>query len=139
MSTDEAMILSGCNVLPPMDDSPHQQPPRTESKKKDNRLATGDRFQTLNNFVDFTLQSLTRADIVVWMILFRDTRDGIANTSQAHIALRAGTSDRTVRTSIKRLESLGLLKVVYRGGLNRGSSRYRVSSLIAQSQRKPTS
>ncbi len=51
--------------------------------------------------------------------------DGIARTSQADIARRGGSVARTVRNAIKGLERRGLLKVVHRGGLNRGPSVYR--------------
>ncbi|NOY28979.1 MAG: winged helix-turn-helix transcriptional regulator, partial [Planctomycetes bacterium] len=66
----------------------------------------------------------------------RDTRDGTARTSQTDIARRAGISERAVRLAIRQLEPLGLLTVVYRGGLNRGASRYRIVPLTKDSQRK---
>jgi len=61
------------------------------------------------------------------LILYRDTKpDGLATTSQDDIARRAGVSVRTVYTALRRLEHLGLLQVVYQGGLNRGVSVYRL-------------
>jgi DNA-binding MarR family transcriptional regulator len=83
----------------------------------------------LNAFVDFTLAGLTRNEIAVWLVLYRDTKDGTAGTSQADLARRAGVSDRTIRRALKRLEIAGLLKVVYRGGFRRGLTRYRVCPL----------
>jgi DNA-binding GntR family transcriptional regulator len=63
-------------------------------------------------------------------VLWRDTKpDGAVRTSQADLARRAGISDRTIRQALKRLETAGLLKVVYRGGFRRGLSRYRVRPL----------
>ncbi|TWT37017.1 hypothetical protein KOR34_19630 [Posidoniimonas corsicana] len=79
----------------------------------------------LNAFVDVTMADLCRGDIAVWLVLYRDTRDGTARASQADIARRAGLSVRGVRTAVRRLERRGLLRCVYRGGLNRGVSRYR--------------
>lgn len=89
----------------------------------------GDRFATLNAFVDFTAGTLNRADLLTWLVLYRDTRDGTAATSQADIARRTGLAKRTVIYSLQRLECAGLLKRVHRGGLRRGTSRYRVSGL----------
>jgi hypothetical protein len=100
-----------------------------KAKGKPSRRKTGDRFAMLNVFVDFTLAGLTRNELAVWLVLYRDTKDGTARTSQADLARRAGTSDRTVRRVIAGLEAVGLLKVVYRGGFRRGLSNYRVCAL----------
>lgn len=69
-------------------------------------------------------------EIAVWLVLYRDTKqDGTARTSQADMARRVGTSDRTVRRALDKLERRGLLKVTYRGGIGRGPSAYRVRPL----------
>jgi DNA-binding MarR family transcriptional regulator len=83
----------------------------------------------LSAFVDFALEDLPRAEVAVWLILFRDTRDGTAQTSYDDLARRAGLNRRNVGRAIRRLERRGLLKVVHRGGLRRGASRYRVRGL----------
>ncbi len=90
---------------------------------------TADRFATLNAFVDFTMRDLHRADLLVWLTLYRDTRDGTAATSQADISRRTGLAKRTVIYAMQRLEAAGLVKRIHRGGLRRGTSRYRVSGL----------
>ena len=87
------------------------------------------RFREINTFADFSLASLDRAEIAVWLLLWRDTKDGTARTSQADIARRAGITDRSVRRAVATLERKGLLIVAYRGGLNRGLSVYRVRPL----------
>jgi hypothetical protein len=89
----------------------------------------GERFAVLNAFVDFALADLNRAEIAVWLVLYRDTRDGTARTSYDSLAGRAGCNRRNVGRALRRLEALGLLKVVHRGGLRRGASRYRVRGL----------
>lgn len=137
--------LTGCAVLPPMatggpqrqehaasvagraDDQPATKP--TKPKGKPERRRTGDRFELLNGFVDFTAGTLSRSELLVWLTLYRDTRDDIAKTGQADVARRTGLGERTVRWAIGRLEGRGLLDVVYRGGLNRGTSTYRVRAL----------
>ncbi len=119
--------LPGCSVLPPM--NPRPSTANNSPKDKPKKRATGDRFATINSFVDFTLGSLTRNEMAVWLVLWRDTKDGTARTSQTDIARRAGIGRRTVVRIIDKLASKGLLRVVHRGGLNRGMNVYRVLPL----------
>jgi hypothetical protein len=102
----------------------HKGKNRGEAKGK-----TGERFAVLNAFVDFALAELSRAESAVWLVLYRDTRDGTARTSYDDIAGRAGLNRRNVGRAIRRLEGRGLVKIVHRGGLGRGVSRYRVRGL----------
>jgi DNA-binding MarR family transcriptional regulator len=100
--------------------------------KAKGKSTAGERFKVLNAFADFTLAGLDRAEIAVWLVLWRDTKpDGLARTSQADLARRAGVTDRTVRRAITSLLDAGLLRVVHRGGLRRGVSVYRVLPLPA--------
>jgi len=121
--------------LPPMDPRP-ERPARPspgkagKPKGETGKRPAGERFRVLNNFVDFTLAELSRAEIAVWVILYRDTRDGTARTGMADMARRAGCSRRAAVSAVQKLEKLGLLKVVHRGGIHRGSSRYRVRPLV---------
>ena len=98
--------------------------PTPAAKKKKN--AAG-RFHVLNGFVDFTMWDLSRAEITVWFVLFRDTKsDGIARTGQGDIARRIGASKRTVGRARRQLEKRGLVDIVRRGRLGGGPSAYRV-------------
>ncbi|MBN2293942.1 MAG: helix-turn-helix domain-containing protein [Pirellulales bacterium] len=94
------------------------------AKQKPARRKTSDRFAVLNTFADFTLRDLSRAEIAVWLLLWRDTRDGTARTSQANLARRAGVNVSTVKRAVARLEKSGLVAVVFRGDLWHGPSRY---------------
>jgi hypothetical protein len=122
-------FLEGCAVLPPMEsvENKARQRPGKASNPKGRR---GERFALLNAFVDFTLAGLSRAEIAVWLVLYRDTRDGTARTAMTDMARRAGCARRNVARALRRLESVRLVKIVHRGGLRRGSSRYRVLPLI---------
>lgn len=113
--------------LPP----PDARRPTADRNGRGGTKAKGstDRFAVLNAFVDFTAGTLSRADLLVWLTLYRDTRDGIAATSQADIARRTGLARRTVQLATNRLAAAGLLQRVHRGGLRRGTSRYRVCGL----------
>ena len=131
---------SGTSVLgvgeepPPMHAGDGQG--RRSSRAKDRgggkpkgKRAAGDRFRVLNGFVDFALAELSRAETAVWLVLYRDTRDGTARTSYDDIARRAGLNRRNVGRAMRRLDSRGLVKIVHRGGLRKGVSRYRVRGL----------
>jgi predicted transcriptional regulator len=118
----------------PMDDHerPECRPPhRGKPKGKPDSVKTkaGERFAVLNAFVDFALADLNRAEIAVWFVLYRDTRDGTARTSIAELARRAGCDRSTVFRALRRLEARGLVRIVHQGGLGRGVSRYRVKGL----------
>ncbi len=99
---------------------------------------SGNRFSVFNAFVDVTMAGLSRAEMAVWLLLYRDTkRDGLARTAQADLARRAGTTPRSVERAVRSLEHAGLLTVVYRGGLRKGSSIYRVHPLTKEQLAPP--
>ena len=79
MNATAPPILAGADVLPPMNAAGRASEPGQgeKPKRKRNRRKTSDRFRVLNAFVDFTAGTLTRSEILVWLVLFRDARDGI--------------------------------------------------------------
>jgi hypothetical protein len=122
---------------PPLDPSPSPRDRRTadqgKGSKAKGKTATRGRFQCINAFIDATMAELTLAERSTWFILWRDTKpNGLAETSQASIARRAGVSDRAVRKALARLTRLGLVGVIRRGSLRRGPSSYRVFPLARQ-------
>ena len=110
---------------------PPDRAPKAEPKGKPNdaKRKAGDRFEVLNAFIDYSLDGLTRAEIAVWIVLYRDTKDGTARTSYDDIARRAGLNRRSVGRSLRLLEGRGLVSVVRRGSLRKGPSSYRVHPL----------
>lgn len=124
-------ILTGCSVLPPMEPAaPAEAERRDKAKGTPARRKAGERFAVLNAFADTTLATLDRAEIAVWLLLWRDTKpNGLARASQVDLARRAGVAERTVRRAIDGLSRAGLLDVVRRGGIGRGMSTYRVRPL----------
>ncbi len=127
----EPPILPGCSVLPPMhqadgNGSPHRHRGNaTKAKGKPSRR-WGDRFAVLNAFVDAGMVGLSKVEALTWLVLYRDTRDGTACTSEESIAARIGCSKRAVAKAVGRLRRRDLLVQVFKGGINRGPSRYRV-------------
>jgi hypothetical protein len=93
------------------------------------------RFQSINAFLDVTMAELDRAELAVWLLLWRDTKsDGLARSSQADLARRAGCNARTVRRALAGLQRAGLVSVLRQGGLNRGLSVYRIAPLGRSSE-----
>jgi hypothetical protein len=108
-------ILAVGEEPPPMDpESAGDRPGRNgEVRGKPKGKPTGkagERFAVLNAFVDFSVADLSRAEIAVWLVLYRDTRDGTARTSYDDLARRAGLNRRNVGRALRRLEESGLLK-----------------------------
>jgi DNA-binding MarR family transcriptional regulator len=81
----------------------------------------------LNAFVDTGMADLSRAELAVWLVLFRDTKpSGTARASLDDIAKRAGIDRQTASRAVGKLIRRKLLQVIRRGGLNQGPSSYRV-------------
>jgi predicted transcriptional regulator len=109
------------------DTSPAPRPaprPAANGMRNGAKTEVGERFAMLNTFADCALAELSRAEIAVWLVLFRDTREGTARASYDDLARRAGCDRRNVGRALRRLEERGLLSVVHRGGMRRGVSRY---------------
>ena len=136
MTERQSNVLPGSSVLAPLKPRPAASPtpPSNSTPKQATRepgkKATADRFASINDFIDVTMRGLTRNESAVWLVLWRDTRNGTARTGQTDIAKRAGISRRTVIRTISRLGTKGLLTIIHRGGLNSGVNVYRVQPLI---------
>src|SRR3954463_8795662 len=97
----EPSSLPGCSVLPPMEaDRPYE----SSQQRTPTRAKLGDRFTVLNSFIDFTMRSLRRNEMAVWLILYRDTKSGTARTSIADIARRTRISTRTAQRAVAGLQ-----------------------------------
>ena len=126
-------VLPGCSVLPPME-PPRPRPATTAngkaSEKPKRTAATSNRFGELTAFVDCSMADLSRAELGTWLVLWRDTKNGTARTSMSDIARRLDVTRRAVINAVAKLEKLGLLIVVHRGGMRRGMNAYRVQPLV---------
>jgi hypothetical protein len=101
------------------DDSPVRQ----KTAKRASRL----RFELLNAFVDCGMADLARAELAVWLVLYRDTKPaGTTRASLGDIANRAGIDRQTASRAVGKLARRRMLQVIRRGGLNQGPSEYRV-------------
>lgn len=122
--------LRGAEVLPPLCPTPNSVPRdlSPSSRHNDPKRTAAGRFAVLNTFVDRAMKGLCKGDIAVWLVLYRDTKNGTATTSQADMARRAGMSVRGVGKALVRLQALGLVRKVHAGGLGRGVNRYVVQA-----------
>ena len=93
---------------------------------------TGNRFILLNEFIDSGMAGLSRLEALVWLVLFRDARGDIAETSARYVGTRIGVDRRSVQRALAKLRSVGLLTVKRKGGLNRGSNVYQLRSRATQ-------
>ena len=99
----------------------------TTARRKTSRRQSRLRFETLNAFVDTGMADLSRAELAVWLILYRDTqRNGVARASLDDLARRGGMNRQTACRAVGRLARRKMLQVIRRGGLNTGPSAYRV-------------
>jgi|ERR1700724_2367378 len=124
------------------EDNCQPEPAKKKKHKSKDRKAVGggakERWTILNNFVDFSMKELTPVEIKVWLVIYRNSKEGTARVSQRQIMRWAGCGLRHVNAAIKKLESKGLLKIVVLGKFLRKkdgkvegySSRYRVRGLI---------
>ena len=142
---DPPRIIPPGQVLPPMNPRPPAGardaagtpdatgPKGTVNGKpkggKADKAGTANRFGVLNGFVDCGMADLTRSEIAAWLVLYRDTRGGVARTGKTDIARRIGSSPRAVTDAIGGLRRRGLVELVRRGSLRIGPSTYRVHPL----------
>jgi hypothetical protein len=115
---------------PPMHgNAPAHRTGTPPSKAKEKHSSRG-RFEAINAFLDVTAAGLDRCELVVWLLLWRDTKpNGLARTSQGDLARRAGCAPRSVRRALVTLEQAGLVSIVKHGGLPARLSVYRVKPL----------
>lgn len=101
------------------------------ASRKKNPLAAA-RFGELNAFIDITMAGLTRAEVTTWFAMFRyvDSKKQTVSVSVRTIAERTGTSFQHVHKAIASLIDKGLLERLKTGGINSGSSVYRLRPTV---------
>lgn len=95
---------------------------------------TGNRFGIINGFVDVSMHRLHGTAVKVWLVLWRDTRNGTARAGLGDIARRAGVNARSARRAVQTLTAAGVLRLVRRGGIGRGPNVYTVIGLPTTQQ-----
>ncbi len=126
------MIIPAGKVLAPLEPEADETPLSTPARRFSRKQNVGDRFGEINAFVDVTLCSLTRTEACVWLILWRDSRHGLARTSYASLARTTGCRRATVGLALRSLREKGLVEVVRRGGKAQGANVYRLRSIVSR-------
>ena len=85
------------------------------AKREKPTQASKTRWQTLNQFVDLVLRDLSGGEVAVWLVLFRDARDGKARTGITDLATRCGMSRRGITKALALLKEKRLVEVIRRG------------------------
>ena len=87
----------------------------------------GDRWSTLNAFVDGVMGQCTEAEVRVWLVLYREVKPGgQARVGMTDIARRTGMTRRGVVNAINGLKRRRLIEVVTRGTINGSPNSYRL-------------
>ncbi len=74
-----------------------------------------ERFKVLNDFVDLGMAQLSRSEIAVYLIVFRDTKPtGLARTSRTELARRGGMTERQASRALNKLIDRGAVHVIRR-------------------------
>jgi hypothetical protein len=98
------------------------QPTASASDKPQPRK--GDRWATLNTFVDVIAPRLTLAERAVWLVMFRYSRSGVCDTSERAIATQAAIDKASAGRALRRLVELRLVWPVFKSNRKGTSSRY---------------
>ena len=105
------------------------RPADARSAQKSTRKSP-DRWATFNGWVDATAGELSRAELLCWLVLFRDVRNGVARTGMTDIARRAKLTRRGVVKAISALKEKRLIEVVTRGSKGGSPNVYRVFEML---------
>ena len=118
-------------IIPPgevLRENEQPAPPTPEGARRPSggQKAASDRFSSINAFVDLSMRDLTRAESLVWVALWRDTRAGVAKTSMTYLQRRLGVNRTTIVRALQTLRLKGFVEVVRRGARGCGSNWYRL-------------
>ncbi len=94
------------------------------AKPASKQRGQGDRWATLNTFVDVIAPRLTLVERAVWLVMFRYARVGICETSERAIATQARIDKASAGKALRRLVELGLVWPVFKSRSKGTASRY---------------
>lgn len=93
-----------------------------QQKKNTARRWSLERFKVLNGLVDLGLRGLTRSELAIWLIVYRNTRpNGLARVSLSELAHRGGMSRRQATRALGALVDRGVVHVIRRGVIGKAT------------------
>ena len=97
---------------------------------KNSRLPTGRPsgrwWGVLAAYVGHGMRQVSAGATCVWLVLFRNSRDGVVTRSREQIAATTGYTPKHVGRLLRELVSAGFLRVERRGRKQSGPTRYRI-------------
>lgn len=84
------------------------------------------KIKLINRFVDETLKGLEHSTALLWVVLYREARNGVAEISHGQLAKIMNVSDRTICRHIDVLIANKLLRKLKTGGYGRGCNKYQL-------------
>jgi hypothetical protein len=88
-------------------------PASTSTSRKATAMPKGDRWRTLNSFVDVIAPHLKPATRWVWITMFRRARDGRCETTVRKLAAATGMDKATASRALTTLTRAGLVWVIW--------------------------
>lgn len=107
------------------------RPVDARSARKANRKSP-DRWATLNEFVDVIAPAITKTESLVWLLLFRHAKGGVAETSQRTIATALQIQRTSAARALAGLVDCGLVWPVYKSSSRGAPSKYGIHPQPAQ-------
>lgn len=119
-------------------------PAKGDSPRRRDKSRAGDRWATLNAFVDVIAPRLTLAERAVWLVMFRHARDGVVQTSERQLATAARIDKATAGRALRQLVELRLAWPVMKSRSKESTSRYGLhprpsaclSAVVAKAERR---
>jgi hypothetical protein len=94
------------------------------------------KIKAFNRFIDETQRGLDPSAALVWLTLFRQAWNGVAEVPQSTIAKKLGVGTKTVQRGIEKLVALKLLTITRHGGNGRGCHKYQLGLRALDSRPK---
>lgn len=83
-----------------------------------------DRWATLNEFVDVIAPAITKTESLVWLLLFRNARHGVVETSERTIASALQIQRTSAGRALRGLVECGLVWSIYKSIAKGVPSKY---------------
>jgi hypothetical protein len=116
MSSDERRKILKAGGTPPPREEDNGHASNGKPRRRRGNKHTEGRFQTVNDFVDVSQQSVSPMARSVWLTLWRETKsNGLVQISHGQIAAKVGISRRSSIRLVNDLVEAGLCKVVSKG------------------------
>ena len=122
----DADPLPGCEVVRPVAPAAPPAPTDEPPKRAGRTHPLAAKVSLANRFLDRVARTLHPTTALVWMLLWRDEREGKAQTAVSDLARRSGRSERTVKRALKELRVRGLLGTVAGGNETVGPTVHRL-------------